>query len=91
MSLYTKNGRPLQVVGEMVYSRAGLVIGRIHGDRVHGANGHYVGAIVGDRLVHRSTDAASLGGTFVTSSRAASAGPNVPASAIWGVEPKTPD
>jgi hypothetical protein len=34
--LYTKNGNPLQVSGDTVYSRSGAVVGRINGDRVFG-------------------------------------------------------
>ena len=50
MSLYTKNGRPLQLSGDKVYSRSGRIIGRIKGDRVFGTDGRYVGTIVNDRL-----------------------------------------
>lgn len=60
MGLHTKDGRPLQVSGDKVYSRSGQVVGRIHGDRVYGPDGHYVGTIVSDRLVYRSTHSASI-------------------------------
>ncbi|MNG96528.1 hypothetical protein D3C79_555990 [compost metagenome] len=33
MDLYTKNGRPLQVQGDKVYSRTGKVVGRIKGEK----------------------------------------------------------
>ncbi len=39
MSLYTKNGRPLQLSGDIVYSRSGKVVGRINGHKVFGTNG----------------------------------------------------
>ena len=32
MDLYTKNGRPLQVQGDNVYSRSGRIVGRIKDD-----------------------------------------------------------
>jgi hypothetical protein len=56
MTLYTKNGRPLQVSGDKVYSRSGIIVGRIKGDKVYGTNGSYVGTIVRDRLVYRPPD-----------------------------------
>jgi hypothetical protein len=61
MALLTKNGRALQVSGDLVYSRSGKVVGRINGQKVSGANGRYVGTIINDRLVHRSTDNAVIG------------------------------
>ena len=42
MDLYTKNGRPLQVSGNMVYSGSGIIVGRIDGKKVFGPNGRYV-------------------------------------------------
>ena len=54
MSLATKDGRPLQVAGDKVYSRSGTVVGRIKGEKVYGTDGRYVGLIVGDRLAYRS-------------------------------------
>ena len=41
MSLYTKNGRPLQVSDSTVYSKTGKVVGRINDDRVYGTDGHH--------------------------------------------------
>lgn len=73
MDLYTKNGRPLQVSGDTVYSRSGQVVGRIDGDRVYGTDGRYVGSIVNDRLVYRSTHSAGIRGPFVRANRAGSA------------------
>lgn len=91
MSLYTKNGRPLQVSGDIVYSRSGKVVGRINGDKVYGPSGRYVGTITGDRLVHRSTDSATIGSSFAAANHAGSAHANAAASAIWGNEPEIPD
>jgi hypothetical protein len=89
--MYTKNGRPLQVSGNTVYSRSGKVVGRISGDKVYGPNGRYVGSIVGDRLVYRSTESARIGSSFVTANSAGSAAANSAGSAIWGDEPDIPD
>ncbi len=91
MDLYTKDGRPLQVSGETVYSGSGAVIGRIRGNKVYGTDGRYVGTITGDRLVYRSTNSASVGSPFSAGSRAGSARANRVGSAVWGDEPDIPD
>ena len=91
MDLYTKNGRPLQVSGNTVYSRSGMVVGRIKGRKVYGTNGRYVGTITGNRLVYRSTDSASVSSSFSVANRAGSARADRAGSAIWGDEPDIPD
>ncbi len=91
MNIYTKNGRPLQVSGETVYSRSGTVIGRIRGKKVYGTDGRYVGTITGDRLVYRSNDSASVSSPFSAANRAGSARANRVGSAVWGDEPEIPD
>ena len=91
MNLYTKNGRPLQVSGDKVYSRSGTVVGRIKQDRVFGTDGRYVGTIVGERLVYRSTHSAQASSFFSAANRAGSARANRVGSAIWGNEPNIPD
>ena len=89
--MYTKNGHPLQVQGDVVYSRSGNVVGRISGDKVFGPDGSYVGTIDGDRLVYRSTDGAARGGSFSSFKSFGSASANACGSAIWGDEPNIPD
>lgn len=91
MDLYTKNGRPLQVSGNTVYSGSGIVVGRTKDDKVYGTDGRYVGTIAGDRLVYRSTDSAGIGSPFSAANRAGSARANRVGSAIWGDEPDIPD
>ena len=91
MGLYTKDGRPLQVSGEKVYSRSGQVVGKISGDRVHGPDGRYVGTIVNDRLVYRSTHSASIKSAFSASNKSGSGMSNRAGSGIWGDEPDIPD
>jgi hypothetical protein len=91
MGLYTKNGRPLQVSGDIVYSRSGKVVGKISGEKVYSTNGHYVGTIAGDRLVYRSTDRASVGSSFSAANRAGSGMANAAGSGVWGDEPDIPD
>ncbi|HAQ41996.1 MAG TPA: hypothetical protein DCM73_14965 [Clostridiales bacterium] len=91
MGLYTKNGRPFQVSGTTVYSRSGEVVGRIKNEKVYGINGQYVGTIIGDRLVYRSTDSAGVSSSFATANRAGAASANRAGSAVWGDEPDIPD
>lgn len=91
MGLYTKDGRPLQVSGDKVYSSSGVIVGRIKGKKVFGPDGSYVGTIAGDRLVYRSTDSASIGSPFSSANRAGSANANRAGSATWGEEPNIPD
>lgn len=87
MQLYTKEGKPLQVSGDTVYSRSGRVVGRISHDKVYGPDGRYVGSIVNDRLVYRSTQSAGIRGSFAVVNRAGIARAHRVGSAIWGDEP----
>jgi hypothetical protein len=89
--VYTKNGRPLQVSADVVYSRSGKVVGRISGHKVFGTNGRYVGTIDGDRLVYRSTDTESIGSSFTTANMVGTATASVVGTAMWGDEPDIPD
>jgi hypothetical protein len=91
MGLYTKNGRPLQVVNDKVYSRSGKIVGRIKGEKVYGTDGRYVGTITGDRLVYRSTQSATISSSFSAANRMGTAKTNRATSAIWGDEPNIPD
>jgi hypothetical protein len=54
-------GTPLQVHRDVVHSRSGTVVGRIADKMVFDQSGRYVGTIVDDRLVYRSTDSANVG------------------------------
>lgn len=91
MSLYTKDGRPLQESGDYIYSGSGIPVGKRRGDKVFGPDGRYVGTITGGRLVHRSTDSASIGSPFSVANRAGSARAHAAGSATWGDEPEIPD
>lgn len=91
MNLYTKDGKPLQVSGDNVYSQSGAIVGRIKGEKVFGPDGQYVGTIVNDRLVYRSTHSASIGSPFAAGNRAGTARGHRAGSAIWGDEPDIPD
>ena len=91
MRLCTKNGKPLQVSGETIYSASGTPVGRIRGRKVFGPDGRYVGTITGDRLVFRSSDSASIGSPFAAAHRGGSGLANSAASGVWGDEPNIPD
>jgi hypothetical protein len=85
--LYTKNGVPLKVSGKNIFNPSGRQFGRISGSKVYGSDGRYVGTIVGDRLVHKSTDSASIGSPFAPSISSSSAQAHRVGAAIWGDEP----
>lgn len=91
MDLYTKDGKPLQVSGDYVYSRSGVPVGRIKGEKVFGPSGEYVGTIASGRLVYRSTHSASRGSPFSVAHRAGSAKGHRAGSALWGDEPNIPE
>lgn len=85
MELYTKNGRPLQVSGSIVYSRSGQFVGHISGNKVYGAGGSYVGTIDSGRLVFRSSDNVGTGdSSSVAGNRVGMARANQVGSALWG-------
>lgn len=89
--LYTKNGRPLQRAGDKLYASSGLYIGRAQNGKVYDQGGRYVGTIVGDRVVYRSTDSVTIASPSVSADRAGSARANRVGSATWGDEPPFPD
>lgn len=91
MDLYTKNGEPLQVVGKIVYSKSGIVVGQINNGKVFDSNGNYVGTIFNDRLVYRSTDSILISSVFIASNIIGTAKANRIGSAILGEEPKIPE
>jgi hypothetical protein len=89
--MYTKNGRPLTRHGDDLFSRSGKHVGRIRGTRVYDPTGRYAGTVVGDRVIYRSTDSATVSGPFAQSARAGSAAANVVGIAAVGDEPPFPD
>lgn len=91
MRLYTKNGRPLQVSGDRVYSCSGTYVGHLSGGRLYDPSGRYAGTVERDRVVYRSSDSATVSsptaGGNIGGSGAGSAG----GSGVWGDEPDLPD
>lgn len=62
--LYTKNGEPLEQRGEDIFDARGRHVARLRGTKAFNSRGHYVATLVGDRLVYRSIDSASIGAVF---------------------------
>lgn len=89
--LFTKNGRPLRRSGDDLFAKSGSHVARLRGNYAFGPDGKYVGTIVGDRLVYRSTDRARIGSPYVQRPHAASAAARRVQSALWGEEPPIPD
>ncbi len=90
-TIYTKNGRPLQVSGHNLFSRSGQHVARLSGGKAYGPDGRYVGTVVGDRLIYRSADSAANHAPFAQISRAGFATAHAVGSAEWGEEPPIPD
>jgi len=90
-SIYTKNGRPLRRDGDDLYARSGTHVARLRGDQAFDPRGKYVGTLVGDQLIYRSTQSATVSSPFAKSSRVGSAQANRAATAQWGDEPPIPD
>lgn len=84
--LYTKKGRALRVDGEDLISHEGHVA-RLRGHFAFGPDGRYVGTVVGDRLIYRSTDCARVAGPYVRRATAGHAYADRVATAAWGEEP----
>jgi hypothetical protein len=91
MGLDRKNGRPLQVSGGTVYSNSGAVVGRISNDKVSDLMVVTLEQLSVDCLVYRSTESASVSGSFAAGSRARTATAARAGCAIWGNEPRIPD
>lgn len=85
--LYTKNGKPLTVSGDNIFDRDGRHVGRGRGDKLYSPDGRYAGTIVGDTVVYRSTESATVSSPFARQARAGSALASRSGSAIWGDEP----
>jgi hypothetical protein len=90
-TIHTKDGRPLQSSGDDLFSRSGKHVARLSGAKAYGPDGRYVGTLVGDRLVYRSTDSAAISSPFARQARAGSATARAAGSALWGDEPPIPD
>lgn len=90
--IYTKNGRPLKVSRQDLFSRSGKHVARMRDGKAYGPDGRYVGTIVNDdRLIYRTTNSASISSPFAPRASAGHAYANHAATAAWGEEPPIPD
>jgi len=89
--IYTKNGRPLKVSGQDLFSRSGEHVACMRNGKAYGPDGRYVGTIVNDRLIYRSTNSASISSPFAPRASAGHAHANHAATAAWGEEPPISD
>ena len=90
-TIYTKNGRPLRVSGDNLFSKSGKHVARLRGNKAYAPDGRYVGSLVGNRLVYRSTDSATISSSFAPRASSGSAIANAAGAALWGDEPPIPD
>lgn len=88
MKLHTKEGKPLVVSDNIIYTKSGKAVGKINGNTVTGPNGNYVGTIVHDRLVYRSSDSSVKGSEFSADPKTESRVSKRRDSYIRGDEPK---
>lgn len=62
--IYTRDGEPLARRGDDLFDASGRHLARLRGAKAYGADGRYVGTLVGDRLVYRGTDSAGIASPF---------------------------
>ncbi len=88
-TIFTKQGRPLRRSGDDLFARSGERehVARILGNKAYAPDGRYVGTLVNDRLIYRSTDRASISSPYA---KQAGAG-HATATADWGAEPSIQD
>lgn len=90
--LYTKNGRPVQVHADRVYSKRGKYVGHLDDGRLFGSNGRYIATVDGDRLVYRSSDRTHISSPLAPTGNVGGTGAaNHARSGLWGDEPDIPD
>lgn len=90
-TLYTKEGRPLKQSGSDLFSRSGAHVAKLKGKKAYGPDGRYVGTLVGNRLVYRATDSATIGSRFAQRAHAGTANASAVGSAVHGEEPPISD
>jgi len=91
VNLYTKNGRPLQVSGDRVYSRSGTYVGHLSRGKLYAPSGRYAGTVDGDRVVYRSSDSATVSSPTAAGNIGGTGAGSVGGSGVWGDEPPLPD
>lgn len=89
--MYTLNGRPLKVDGDDIFSASGEHVARLRNGKAYSSNGDYVGTVVGDRLIYRSTESATISSPFAQRASAGFSAADAAGSAQWGDEPPISD
>ena len=90
-TIYTKKGRPLRRTGDDLFSKSGEHVARIKRRKAYNTQGKYVGTLTGDRLIYRSTDAATMSSPFARKASVGFATVNRVGTALWGEEAPIPD
>lgn len=90
-TLHTKNGRPLQLVGDRLFAKSGSYLGLVKNGKAYHSTGIYAGTIVGDRVVYRLEHSATLIGPSVHAPWTPSVALNQMASFTLGDEPTFKD
>jgi hypothetical protein len=88
--MHTKNGKPLQVIGNTVYAVSGHVLGRVRDAKLFAQDGSYVGTIVDDRLVFRTADSYKVAPGFTAAKCKARGLSDRARSKVRGDEPTLP-
>lgn len=89
--LHTKEGRPLKVSGDDLFSRSGKHVARNRSGKAYGPDRRHVGTIVGDRLIDRSTNSTSSTSAFAARAHVGHASARRTGTAVWSHEPPIPD
>lgn len=90
-TIFTKEGRPLRRYGDDLFSESGTHVAKLKGDKAYRREGEYLGALVRNRLIYRSTDSAGVGSPFARRVGTPSAAARSAAIADWGDEAPIPD
>jgi hypothetical protein len=85
--VYSKQGRRLQVSDDDLFSRSGTHGARIRNGKAYSPDGRYVGTLVGNRLIYRSTNSASSSSAFASRVHAGRASANRAGTPAWDDEP----
>jgi hypothetical protein len=76
--------------GDDLFSCAGTHVARLEDKKAYGPDGRFVGTLVGNRLVYRSTDSATIGSVFARCVGAGTVPAGAASSIVHGEEPPDP-
>ena len=86
-TLHTKNGRPLQLVGDKLFAKSGAYLGLVKNGQAYHSTGMYAATIVGDRAVYRFEHSATMIGPSMHAPWTPSVALNKMVSFTLGSEP----